>query len=118
MLVRTPNETRCLTEWLVDGFREMVRDADVVEITKQPACGYAGFEEFVQSMRMNGIKPEQTFFQVHGLKDGVLWYLAMGFRTENGDIDVTLLTESYSPEAAKMEFLSVFDERYVPPEDT
>lgn len=111
-LVRTPNETRCLTEWLVDGFRKTVRDADVVEITKQPACGYAGFEEFVQSMKMNGIKPEQTFFQVHGLKGGELWYLVMGFRMENGDIDITLLTESNNSESAKQEFLSVFDERF------
>lgn len=112
MLVRMPNETRCLTEWLVDGFRKMGKDADVVEITKQPACGYAGFEEFVQLMKMNGIKPEQTFFQVHGLKGGELWHLAMGFRMENGDIDITLLTETNNPESAKQEFLSVFDEKF------
>ena len=34
MLVRMPNETRCLTEWLVDGFREKVRDADVVVVSE------------------------------------------------------------------------------------
>ncbi len=111
-LLRTPNETRRLTGWLADGFHEKVRDADVMKITKQPACGYAGFKEFVQSMTANGIKPEQTFFQVHGLKGGEIWYLAMGFRMGNGDIDIMLLTESYSPEAAKREFLSVFDERF------
>lgn len=112
MLVRMPNETRCLTEWLVDGFREKVRDADVVEITKHPACGYAGFKEFVQSMMANDIKTEQTFFQVHGLKGGELWYLVMGFQMGNGDINITLLTESSNPESAKQEFLSVFDERF------